>query len=91
VGSDTDVSSSCGLGTIRELEMLEEAGFLRSRRSAGNREWRESSQASELGLIRDRLPSDLVLLTENPTNDPEILRVGVTRVSEGAKKFTSNA
>jgi len=90
VGSDTGfLFELWGFGTIRELEMLEEAGFSPLETlHAATENGAKVVKNSELGLIRPGYLADLVLLTENPLIDVKIFYgIGVTRVSEGRKEI----
>jgi cytosine/adenosine deaminase-related metal-dependent hydrolase len=88
VGSDAGfLFSIWGFGTIRELELLEEAGFspletIHAATENGARALRNP----ELGLIRPGYLADMVVLTENPLADVKILYgSGVTRASKDGK------
>lgn len=88
VGSDSGyLFEIWGFGTIRELEMLEEAGFspLETIHAATENGARVVKNP-ELGLIRPGYLADLLLLTENPLADLKVLYgIGVTRVSSDRK------
>jgi len=89
VGSDTGfLFELWGFGTIRELEMLEEAGFSPLETlHAATENGAKVVKNPELGLIRPGYLADLVLLTENPLADVKIFYgIGVTRVGEGRKE-----
>src|SRR6266566_1275165 len=89
VGSDTGfLFSLWGFGTIRELEMLEEAGFSPLEAlHAATENGAKVVKNPELGLVRPGYLADLVVLTENPL---EYMKVfygnGVTRVSADRKE-----
>jgi len=89
VGSDSGfLFSIWGFGTIRELELLEEAGFspletIHAATENGARALRNP----ELGLIRSGFLADMVVLTENPLGDVKVLYgSGVTRASKDGKQ-----
>ena len=90
VGSDTGfLFSLWGFGTIRELEMLEEAGFspLEALHAATENGARVVKNP-ELGLVRQGYLADLVVLTENPLEDVKVFYGnGVTRVSTDRKEL----
>ena len=85
VGSDPGyLYQTYGFGTIRELEMLEEAGFhpLEAVRSATWEGARVLKQ-SRLGVIRPGYFADLVVVSRNPLEDIKILYgTGVTIYDE---------
>jgi hypothetical protein len=89
VGSDTGfLFELWGFGTIRELEMLEEAGFspLEALHAATENGARVVKNP-ELGLIRPGYLADLVVLSENPLVDVKVFYgTGVTRVSADRKQ-----
>lgn len=89
VGSDTGfLFSLWGFGTVRELEMLEEAGFspLETIHAATENGARVVKNP-ELGVIRPGYLADLVLLSENPLADVKVFYgIGVTRVSQDRKE-----
>lgn len=89
VGSDTGfLFSLWGFGTIRELEMLEEAGFspLETIHAATENGARVVKNP-ELGLLRPGYLADLVVLSENPLADVKVFYgIGVTRVSADRKE-----
>jgi imidazolonepropionase-like amidohydrolase len=89
VGSDTGfLFELWGFGTIRELEMLEEAGFspLEALHAATENGARVVKNP-ELGLIRPGYLADLVVLSENPLVDVKVFYgTGVTRVSADRKE-----
>ncbi|PYT79854.1 MAG: hypothetical protein DMG40_14565 [Acidobacteria bacterium] len=89
VGSDTGfLFSLWGFGTIRELEMLEEAGFTPLEAiHAATENGAKVVKNPELGLIRRGYLADLVVLTENPLADMKIFYGnGVTRVGADRKE-----
>jgi imidazolonepropionase-like amidohydrolase len=84
VGSDTGfLFELWGFGTIRELEMLEEAGFSPLEAlHAATENGAKVVKNPELGLIRPGYLADLVVLSENPLADVKVFYgTGVTRVS----------
>ena len=88
VGSDTGfLFSIWGFGTIRELELLEEAGFSPLETvHAATENGAKALRNPELGLIRAGYLADIVVLTENPLADVKILYgSGVTRASKNGK------
>jgi cytosine/adenosine deaminase-related metal-dependent hydrolase len=89
VGSDTGfLFELWGFGTIRELEMLEEAGFtpLETLHSATENGAKVVKNA-ELGLIRPGYLADMVLLSENPLADVKVFYgIGVTRAGQDRKE-----
>ena len=89
VGSDTGfLFSVWGFGTIRELEMLEEAGFSPLEAlHAATENGAKVVKNPELGLLRPGYLADLVVLTENPLADMKVFYGnGVTRVSADRKE-----
>lgn len=89
VGSDTGfLFSLWGFGTIRELEMLEEAGFSPLETiHAATENGAKVLKNPELGLIRPGYLADLVVLSENPLADVKVFYgIGVTRVSADRKE-----
>jgi cytosine/adenosine deaminase-related metal-dependent hydrolase len=89
VGSDTGfLFSLWGFGTIRELEMLEEAGFSPLEAiHAATENGAKVVKNPELGLVRPGYLADLVVLTENPLADMKVFYGnGVTRVSADRKE-----
>src|SRR5215469_6076987 len=89
VGSDTGfLFSIWGFGTIRELEMLEEAGFSPLEAlHAATENGAKVVKNPELGLLRPGYLADLVVLTENPLADMKVFYGnGVTRVSADRKE-----
>ena len=90
VGSDTGfLFSLWGFGTIRELEMLEEAGFTPLEAiHAATENGAKVVKNPELGLLRPGYLADLVVLSENPLADVKILYgTGVTRVTHDRKEI----
>jgi cytosine/adenosine deaminase-related metal-dependent hydrolase len=88
VGSDTGfLFSIWGFGTIRELELLEEAGFSPLETiHAATENGAKALRNPELGLIRAGYLADMVVLTENPLADVKILYgSGVTRANKDGK------
>ncbi|HKT45960.1 MAG TPA: amidohydrolase family protein [Candidatus Acidoferrales bacterium] len=89
VGSDTGfLFSVWGFGTIRELEMLEEAGFSPLETiHAATENGAKVVKNPELGLVRPGYLADLVVLTDNPLADVKIFYgTGVTRVGQDRKE-----
>ena len=89
VGSDSGfLFSIWGFGTIRELELLEEAGFSPLETlHAATENGAKGLKNPELGLIRQGYLADMVLLTENPLADVKIFYgSGVTRASKDGKQ-----
>jgi len=89
VGSDSGfLFSIWGFGTIRELELLEEAGFSPLETiHAATENGAKGLRSPELGLIRPGYLADMVVLTENPLADVKILYgSGVTRASKDGKQ-----
>lgn len=89
VGSDTGfLFSLWGFGTIRELEMLEEAGFSPLETiHAATENGAKVVKNPELGLIRAGYLADLVVVTENPLADVKVFYGnGVTRVGADRKE-----
>lgn len=89
VGSDTGfLFALWGFGTVRELEMLEEAGFspLETIHAATENGARVVKNP-ELGVIRPGYLADLVVLSENPLADMKVFYgIGVTRVTQDRKE-----
>jgi imidazolonepropionase-like amidohydrolase len=89
VGSDSGfLFSIWGFGTIRELELLEEAGFSPLETiHAATENGAKALRNSELGLIRPGYFADMVVLAENPLADVKVLYgSGVTRASNDGKQ-----
>ncbi|HWY43655.1 MAG TPA: amidohydrolase family protein [Candidatus Sulfotelmatobacter sp.] len=89
VGSDSGfLFSIWGFGTIRELELLEEAGFSPLETlHAATENGAKGLKNPELGLIRQGYLADMVLLTENPLADVKIFYgSGVTRAGKDGKQ-----
>src|SRR5438034_449009 len=89
VGSDTGfLFSLWGFGTIRELEMLEEAGFSPLEAlHAATENGAKVVKNPEVGLVRPGYLADLGVLTENPLEDMKVFYGnGVTRVSADRKE-----
>ncbi len=89
VGSDTGfLFELWGFGTIRELEMLEEAGFSPLEAlHAATENGAKVVKNLELGLVRQGYLADLVVLTENPLADVKVFYGnGVTRVGTDRKE-----
>src|SRR5579859_4942762 len=89
VGSDTGfLFSLWGFGTIRELEMLEEAGFSPLEAlHAATENGAKVVKNPELGLVRPGYLADLVVLSENPLADVKVFYGnGVTRVGADRKE-----
>lgn len=88
VGSDSGfLFEIWGFGTIRELEMLEEAGFSPLETiHAATENGAKVVKNPELGLIRQGYLADLLLLSENPLADIKVLYGnGVIRVGQDRK------
>jgi len=88
VGSDSGfLFESWGFGTIREMEMLEEAGFSPLETiHAATENGAKVVKNPELGLIRQGYLADLVLLSENPLVDLKVFYGnGITRVRQDRK------
>src|SRR5580693_8433170 len=84
-----DFCLSCGeFGTIRELEMLEEAGFSPLEAlHAATENGAKVVKNPELGLVRQGYLADLVVLSENPLADVKVFYGnGVTRVGADRKE-----
>ena len=89
VGSDTGyLFGLWGFGTIRELELLEEAGFTPLETlHAATENGAKVVKNPELGLIRPGYLADLLLLSENPLADMKVFYgIGVTRVGTDRKE-----
>jgi cytosine/adenosine deaminase-related metal-dependent hydrolase len=89
VGSDTGfLFELWGFGTIRELEMLEEAGFTPLETlHAATENGAKVVKNPELGLIRPGYLADMVLLSENPLADVKVFYgIGVTRAGQDRKE-----
>jgi len=89
VGSDTGfLFALWGFGTIRELEMLEEAGFSPLETiHAATENGAKVVKNPELGLVRPGYLADLVVLSENPLADIKVFYgIGVKRVSTDRKE-----
>ena len=89
VGSDAGfLFSLWGFGTIRELEMLEEAGFSPLEAlHAATENGAKVVKNHELGLVRQGYLADLVVLSENPLADVKVFYgIGVTRVGADRKE-----
>jgi cytosine/adenosine deaminase-related metal-dependent hydrolase len=90
VGSDTGfLFALWGFGTIRELEMLEEAGFSPLEAlHAATENGAKVVKNPELGLIRPGYLADLVVLSQNPLADVKVFYgIGVTRVTTDRKEL----
>ncbi|PWT88681.1 MAG: amidohydrolase [Proteobacteria bacterium] len=90
VGSDTGfLFSVWGFGTIRELEMLEEAGFSPLEAiHAATENGAKVVKNPQLGLIRPGYLADLVLVSQNPLADLKVLYgIGITRAGQDGKKI----
>jgi cytosine/adenosine deaminase-related metal-dependent hydrolase len=90
VGSDTGfLFELWGFGTIRELEMLEEAGFSPLETlHAATENGAKVVKNPELGLVRQGYLADLVVLSENPLADVKVFYGnGVTRVATDRKEM----
>lgn len=94
VGSDSgSIYDLWGFGTIRELELLENAGFtpletIHAATEAGAL----NLGNKELGVIRPGYLADLVVLTANPLDDVKVLYgTGATRIGANGKIEQSSA
>jgi cytosine/adenosine deaminase-related metal-dependent hydrolase len=91
VGSDSgSLFTVWGFGTIRELEMLEEAGFtpLEAIHSATENGGRLVKNP-KIGVIRPGNLADLVVLSENPLANMKVLYgTGITKVTPDRKAST---
>lgn len=89
VGSDSGfLFSIWGFGTIRELELLEEAGFSPLETiHAATENGAKALRNSELGVIRPGYLADMVVLTENPLADVKVFYgSGVIRATKDGKQ-----
>jgi cytosine/adenosine deaminase-related metal-dependent hydrolase len=89
VGSDTGfLFELWGFGTIRELEMLEEAGFTPLETlHAATENGAKVVKNPELGLIRPGYLADMVLVSENPLADVKVFYgIGVTRAGADGRE-----
>ncbi len=91
VGSDPGyIYQTYGFGTIREMELLEEAGFhpLEVIRSA-TQEGARVLKRSDMGILRPGYRADLVIVTENPLNDLKVFYgTGLIRYTEKGEKVS---
>ena len=88
VGSDSGfLFEIWGFGTIREMEMLEEAGFSPLETiHAATENGAKVVKNPELGLVRQGYLADLVLLSENPLADLKVFYGhGIIRVGQDRK------
>jgi cytosine/adenosine deaminase-related metal-dependent hydrolase len=88
VGSDAgSLFTVWGFGTIRELEMLEEAGFTPLEAiHAATENGARLVKNPKLGLIKPGYLADMVLVSENPLADMKVLYgTGITRVGQDRK------
>ncbi|MBV8206490.1 MAG: amidohydrolase family protein [Acidobacteria bacterium] len=88
VGSDSGyLFSLWGFGTIRELELLEEAGFSPLEAlNAATENGAKVVKNPRLGLLRPGYLADMVLVSGNPLADVKVLYgSGITRVSPERK------
>jgi predicted amidohydrolase YtcJ len=91
VGSDSgSLFTVWGFGTIRELEMLEEAGFSPLEAiHAGTENGGRLVKNTKIGVIRPGNLADMVLLTENPLANMKVLYgTGITKVGLDRKAAT---
>jgi cytosine/adenosine deaminase-related metal-dependent hydrolase len=91
VGSDSgSLFTVWGFGTIRELEMLEEAGFSPLEAiHAGTENGGRLVKNTKIGVIRPGNLADMVLLTENPLANMKVLYgTGITKVGLDRKAST---
>lgn len=88
VGSDPGyIYQTYGFGTIREMELFEEAGFhpLEVIRSA-SQEGARVLKRQDMGIIRPGYRADLVVVAENPLADLKVLYgTGLIRFTEDGK------
>ena len=90
VGSDSGfIYQTYGFGTILELEMLQEAGFhplevIRSATMHGAEELAKASGAEiELGIVREGMLADLLVVDENPLANLKVLYgTGAVRLND---------
>lgn len=88
VGSDSgSLFTVWGFGTIRELEMLEEAGFTPLEAiHAATENGGKVVKNPKIGVVRAGNLADLVVLTENPLANLKVLYgTGITKVSQDRK------
>ena len=88
VGSDAgSLFTVWGFGTIRELEMLEEAGFTPLEAiHAATENGGKLVKNPQLGLVRPGYLADMVLVTENPLANLKVLYgTGITKVGQDRK------
>lgn len=93
-GSDSGfIYKTYGFGYIRELELLQEAGFhplevIRSATMYGAQTLAEShGETAKMGVIRPNMLADLVLVEENPLHNFKTLYgTGVTRLNQETGK-----
>ncbi|HWW88997.1 MAG TPA: amidohydrolase family protein [Vicinamibacterales bacterium] len=88
VGSDSgSLFSVWGFGTIREMEMLEEAGFSPlEAMHAATENGGKLLKNPKIGVIRPGYLADLVIVSENPLANLKVLYgTGVTKVSQDGK------
>lgn len=92
VGSDTGTSYHLfGFGTVRELELMQRAGFLPAEivRSATLESARAVGLEGETGVVRPGYDADLLLLDENPLEDFKVLYgIGAERVDRETSEAT---
>lgn len=91
VGSDSgSLFTVWGFGTIRELEMLEEAGFSPLEAiHAATENGGKLVKNPKLGVIRPGYLADLVVVTENPLANMKVLYgTGITKVGQDRKATT---
>jgi len=88
VGSDAgSLFTVWGFGTIRELEMLEEAGFSPLEAiHAATENGGKLVKNPKIGVIRPGNLADLVIISENPLANMKVLYgTGITKVSQDRK------
>jgi imidazolonepropionase-like amidohydrolase len=88
VGSDSgSLFTVWGFGTIREIEMLEEAGFTPLEAiHAATENGGKVVKNPKIGVIRPGYLADLVVLSENPLANIKVLYgTGITRVTQDRK------
>ncbi len=91
VGSDSgSLFTVWGFGTIRELEMLEEAGFSPLEAiHAATENGGKLVKNPQLGVIRPGYLADLVVVSENPLANMKVLYgTGITKVGQDRKATT---
>ena len=90
VGSDSGfIYQTYGFGTILELELLQEAGFhplevIRAATKHGAEElYKPKGEPIELGVIREGLLADMIIVDENPLQNLKVLYgTGAVRLND---------